>query len=126
MIALVICRHGVMRESLIALLSTMPEFEIVSAANDLDAALGYVRVNCPALALLVVESVSEGQADSLDSLKSACPDLQILVLVQGMVDERVLDIGSVDTALSQGVDARRIRETILTMVNQEAKDEGTD
>lgn len=119
MIALIVARHGPLRDGLYALVSTIPELGVVSSAIDLDSALEFVRGHCPAVILLEINDLDPGHLVKIESMKATCPQTGILALAQHSASVPGLEAGGVDAVLMQGVDTRRLTETISALIGSD-------
>jgi DNA-binding NarL/FixJ family response regulator len=124
--ALIVARHGPLRDGLYALVSTIPELGVVSSALDLDSALEFVMEHCPAVILLEINDLDPDQLVKIESMKVTCPQTGILALAQHSASvPGLVEASGVDAVLMQGVDTRRLTETISALIASDNEEKAT-
>ena len=82
--------HPILREGLIAVLSTQPDFEIVAEAGSGSGAIGEVRRRRPDVVLLDLEMPGVDGVEALTSMRDEDPDVRVIVFTAYDTDERIL------------------------------------
>jgi DNA-binding NarL/FixJ family response regulator len=82
--------HPVVRDGLVAMLSTQPDFEVVGAADNGRAAVTQAQALRPDVVLLDLEMPELDGVEALRALRAACPEAQALVFTAFDTDERIL------------------------------------
>jgi DNA-binding NarL/FixJ family response regulator len=82
--------HPVVRDGLVAMLGTQPDFQVVGEAQDGAAAIQQVRALHPDVLLLDLEMPRVDGVEVIRELKADAPDVQILVFTAFDTDERIL------------------------------------
>lgn len=82
--------HPVLREGLVAVLRTQPDFEIVAEAGSGPDAIREVRRHRPDIVLLDLEMPGVDGVEALTSMRDEDPDVQAIVFTAYDTDERIL------------------------------------
>jgi DNA-binding NarL/FixJ family response regulator len=82
--------HPVVRDGLVAMLSTQPDFEVIGAADNGRAAVTQAQALRPDVVLLDLEMPELDGVEALRALRAACPEAQALVFTAFDTDERIL------------------------------------
>lgn len=82
--------HPVVRDGLIAILSTQPDFAVVGEAGDGRAALAQIPTRKPDILLLDLEMPEMDGVETLRQLKTAGMDLPVIVFTAYDTDERIV------------------------------------
>jgi DNA-binding NarL/FixJ family response regulator len=109
---LIVARPGHFRDSLAAVLKTLPRVELF-LVNGLDRshweALSLAQ---PAIALVDLEADDISQAISLGALRDTWPGVRCIALVDNLQQARAARSGNVDLALSRGASAGELLSAI--------------
>lgn len=82
--------HPVVRDGLVAILSTQPDFEVVGEAGNGRSAIQLVQEQQPDLILLDLEMPEMDGVETLQALRAANPDVKVIVFTAFDTDERIL------------------------------------
>ena len=111
-----------LRDSLSALLGTIPEVNVVSVANDLDSALEYVSEYQPMVCILDLYDHGEEQMMNLDHMKSISPEMKIIALVDEVKVKEVAESIGFDEVVIKGVSAEKLVSTITDCIQESIKE----
>jgi DNA-binding NarL/FixJ family response regulator len=81
--------HPVVRDGLVAMLSTQSDFEVVGTAATGREVLGLARSASPAVILLDLEMPEMDGVEVMKELRAACPDARAVVFTAFDTDERI-------------------------------------
>ena len=111
-LALIVAKPGPLRDSLQALISTMPQIEVVAEASDPSALLPMSDRIRPDI-VLVDASQSENEAwGALRDIHGRWPQARTIILVENSQQQRqALDVGA-DVALLKGFPAAKLSAVI--------------
>lgn len=82
--------HPVVREGLIAILGTQPDFEVVGEAGDGEEVVRQVQALCPDVVLLDLEMPGMDGIEALQRLREAGIQARVIVFTAFDTDERIL------------------------------------
>jgi DNA-binding NarL/FixJ family response regulator len=82
--------HPVVRDGLVAILSTQPDFEVVGEAGNGRSAIQLVQELNPDLILLDMEMPEMDGVETLQILRADNPDVRVIVFTAFDTDERIL------------------------------------
>ena len=82
--------HPVMRDGLSLVLSTQPDFEVVSAAANGDEAIALARRMHPDVILMDLEMPGIDGMQAIGSIKRELPSIQIIVFTAYFSDEQII------------------------------------
>ncbi len=123
-IVLVIAPPSLFRNSLITLLSTLPEIEIVAEARDLSALDRVGKEWQPGLIILDADCVGHSPVEALRQIKRKWEQSQIVILVESMEQERLAVNAGFETVFLKGARVTLLIdmiEKLLPMAGREAK-----
>lgn len=83
--------HPVVRDGLVAILSTQPDFEVVGEAGSGAELLGKVRETRPHIILLDLEMPGVDGVEALRRLRQAGEDCRVIIFTAFDTDERILE-----------------------------------
>jgi len=121
-IALVIAQPGPLRNSLMTLLSTLPEIEIVAEARDLST-LKHIRKDWqPDLIVLEANTAENGIPEALRQINRVWAKSRVIVLVDSKEQQEKAEAAGADAGLLKGFRATClvaiIEELIQTMISE--------
>jgi DNA-binding NarL/FixJ family response regulator len=87
---LVVDDHPVVRDGLVAILSTQPDLEVVGQAGDGQEAVAQVKALQPDVILLDLEMPEVDGVEALRRLHDLDPDVRVIVFTAFDTDERIL------------------------------------
>jgi DNA-binding NarL/FixJ family response regulator len=118
---LVVDDHAVVRQGLVALISTVPDLEVVGEARDGDEAVDRVEALRPDVVLMDLSMPGTDGAAATRRIRDVAPDVRVLVLTSFADQRHVL------AALDAGADGYLLKhaepETILEGLRQVARGE---
>ena len=115
---LIVASPGELRESLQALLATLPRVGQVLVANDGAGALSAIERNCPEL-LVVDGDIPAGNAHRLlERAKQECPESRFLVLVDSTAQLNEAESAGADRAVLKGYPASQLLRTASELINR--------
>lgn len=82
--------HPVVREGLVAILSTQPDFFIVGEAGDGKTALAFANQQQPDVILLDLEMPGQDGVETLRALRRHNPNVRVIVFTAYDTDERIV------------------------------------
>lgn len=116
--ALIIAAPGPLRESLYALVSTMPQVGTVDVMSDLHAGSGAGASLSPALVLLDGCRIETQPWLSVRRARNRWPHARIIVLVNSVQQQVEADAAGADAVLLQGLPAGRLVAAIVKLLPQ--------
>ena len=119
-IALVIAQPGPLRNSLLTLLSTMPEIEIVAEAKDLSALLRAGEELQPDLILIEADPPLAGLQEALPQFKDRWGP-HLLVLVETTKQKEEAEAAGADMVLLKGFRATQLIKHIEQLLASRSK-----
>ena len=115
---LIVASPGELRESLQALLATLPQVGQVLVANDGAGALSAIERHCPEL-LVVDEDIPASNAHRLlERAKQECPESRLLVLVDSAAQLNEAESAGADRAVLKGYPASQLLRTASELINR--------
>jgi DNA-binding NarL/FixJ family response regulator len=109
---LIVARPGHFRDSLVAVLKTLPRVELF-LVNELNRShWEALPLAQPAIALIDLDATDAAQALSLGSLKEKWPGIRCVALVDNLQQARAARSGNVDLALSRSASAGELLSAI--------------
>lgn len=114
---LIIAKPGELRESLYALLSTVPQIGRLHRADSGPAALGHAEIP-PRLLLLDFNLPCPGLPATLRQLRTRWPQACTLVLVDNLHEQQLAVAAGADRVLPKGVRPARFLAEIETLLKQ--------
>ena len=111
---LIVEDHAVVRQGLVALLNTVPEFSVVAQAADGDAGVASFREHRPDVTLMDLRLPRQNGVESITKIRRECPEARIIVLTTFDGDEdiyRALQAGAKGYLL-KGMDGDVLMEAI--------------
>ena len=116
--ALIIARPGPLRESLEALVGTMPQMGAVDVASDVRLPWTAVAGRRPALVLLEVARTGDGVWKSVRWAKTRWPQARTIVLVGSVDQQAEAEAAGADAVLLQGFPAGKLVAAIVKLLPQ--------
>ncbi len=111
---LIVEDHAVVRQGLVALLNTMPEFAVVAQASDGEQGVALFREHRPDVTLMDLRLPKVGGVEAIGRIRKEFPEARIIVLTTFDGDEdiyRALQAGAKGYLL-KGMDAEVLMEAI--------------
>jgi DNA-binding NarL/FixJ family response regulator len=87
---LVVDDHPIVRDGLVAILTTQPDFEVVGEAPNGAEAVERARLLNPDLMLLDLEMPGMDGVEVIRRLREAMPEIRVIVFTAFDTDERIL------------------------------------
>jgi DNA-binding NarL/FixJ family response regulator len=121
-LALIVARPGPLRNSLQALLTTMPQIEIVAEANDPSALLRMGDRIQPDIVLLDASLCEDEVWAALRRIQVEWSQTRTLVLVEGSLQQQRAVAAGADIALLKGFPASKLSATIEGLLSAKKLD----
>ena len=115
-IALVIAQPGPLRNSLLTLLSTLPEIEIVAEAKNLASLQHAGEELRPDLILIEAGAALHGLPEALQHFKQRWAHTRTIVLVETREHQEMAKAAGADVVLLKGFRATRLIEQIQSLI----------
>lgn len=112
MIVLLVVRPGPLRDGLNALLSSMPEVQLVVQANDANAAIDFCQGRTNELVIMEITPGDRGLLAKVTEMKALCPQGQVVALIHDEDDREPAEESGVDIVLTSGVRAAKLKQVI--------------
>src|SRR5512136_816340 len=109
---LIVARPGHFRDSLVAVLKTLPGVELFLVNGLKSSHWEELSLAQPAIALVDLDATDVAQALSLDLLKDKWPWIRCVALVDNFQQARAARSGNVDLALSRSASAGELLSAI--------------
>ncbi len=119
---LIIARPGVLRESLSALLATMPEINVVSATNDLDSAYEFVSRLQPTICIMNFSNQGDDKEQKINQLKSILPEMKTIVLVDTVEAKEMAETHGFNKVVIKGSSVQQLTKTISDCIQESMAD----
>ena len=119
---LIISRSSVLRESLSALLGTMPEIGVVSATNDLDSAFEFVSMRQSMICIMDFSNQGDDKEQRIDQLKSILPETKTILLVDTVEAKEEAQTHSFDKVVIKGSSVQQLTKTISDCIQESVAD----
>ena len=119
---LIIARPGVLRESLSALLATMPEINVVSATNDLDSAIEFVSLRQSMICIMDFSNQGDDKEQKIDQLKSNLSKTKIILLVDTVEAKEEAETHGFDKVVIKGSSVQQLTKTISDCIQGSVAD----
>jgi DNA-binding NarL/FixJ family response regulator len=116
-IALVITQPGPLHHSLMVLLSTMPEIEIVAEARDLSTLKRLSKDWQPDLILIEAGVAEKGLPETLQQINQTWTHTRAIVLVDEKDQQQKAEAAGADAVLQKGFRATRLIEVIEELLH---------
>ena len=112
MITLLLIRPGPLLDGLDALLTSIPEVQLVAHSSSAEAALGFCRQNKTELIILEVRHENGDLLNVVPEMKALCPGGNVLALIHDESDRQTANLAQVDRILSVGISASKLKNEI--------------
>lgn len=119
---LIISRSSVLRESLSALLGTMPEIKMVSATNDLDSAIEFVSKRQPMICIMDFSNQGDDKEQKIDQLKSNLSETKIILLVDTVEAKEEAETHGFDNVVIKGSSVQLLTKIISDCIQGSVAD----
>ena len=116
MIVLLVVRPGPLRDGLNALLSSMPEVQLVAQANDASAAIDFCQERPNELVIMEIKPGDRGLLTKVLDIKVLCPKGEVIALIHDEEDWEPAEAAGVDLIIRVGIRAVELRERIAEAV----------
>lgn len=115
---MIVARAGIFRDSLIALVSTIPYIDRIYKDDDITGALKRVINIRPALVLFDADLMGETVISILGEFKSQYPQAAYLVLDSNADQEEVFLRAGADAVLIRGIHADKLMTTVESILSR--------
>lgn len=111
-VTLIVARPGPLRNSLHALMTTVPQIEVVAETKDLSTLFRMDSKLRPDLVLIEVDLVRADLQKALQTLQRVYPQARWIVLVENDEQRHVAESTGVDTVIYKGFRAAKLMKII--------------
>ncbi len=112
MIVLLVVRPGPLRDGLNALLSSMPEVQLVAQASDASAAIDFCQGRPNEMVIMEIKPGDRGLLAKVPEMKALCPKGQVVALIHEEGDREPAKASGVDVVLTTGIRAAKLKEML--------------
>lgn len=116
MIVLLVVRPGPLRDGLNALLSSMPEVQLVAQANDASAAIDFCQGRPLELVIMEIKPGDRDLLTKVSDIKALCSKGEVIALIHDEEDWEPAEAAGVDLIIRVGIRAVELRERIAEAV----------
>ena len=116
MIVLLVVRPGPLRDGLNALLSSMPEVQLVAQANDASAAIDFCQGRPNEMVIMEIKPGDRNLLTKVSDIKVLCPKGEVIALIHDEEDWEPAEASGVDLIIRVGIRAVELRERIAEAV----------
>lgn len=109
---LIITRSGSLQDGLLALMTAMPQVDVIGEVTDGDRALEVVREYHPDLVLLDTDLPGDEEWRVLKQVKSRWPKIQCIVLADDVQQQREAEALGADVVLLKGILPAKLAATV--------------
>ena len=118
-LALIATRPGSLQDSLVALMTTMPEVNAVLIAEDAASALRTVAQHRPALVVIEVGLPAEAGLSPLQEIRARWPMTRCLALADDVEQQREAESAGIKVVLIVGFSAAQFTAAIEGLLSRE-------
>jgi DNA-binding NarL/FixJ family response regulator len=122
-LALIATRPGALQDSLVALMTTMPQVNAVLIAEDAASALRTMAQHRPALVVLEMDLSAEERLAPLQEIRAKWPMTRCLALADDVEQQREAVSADADVVLIVGFPATRFIAAIEELLSRKEKGE---
>ena len=115
-IAFIVAKPGSLRSSLHALLSTLPQIEVVAEANGLSTLCRIGSRIKPDLVLIEADLIRTGLQKEMRSLRNACPQAHCIVLVENEEQQHAAESSGANVVIFKGFRAAQLMKEIEALM----------
>jgi DNA-binding NarL/FixJ family response regulator len=115
--ALIVSQPGPLRDGLRALLTAMPQIEIIGETNDSASVLGILQKHCPTLVLLDADLPGNEVWHGLETIKADWPEIRCIVLSSTVEQQQAAQLAGADSAPLKGFLAEKLYTTIEKLLS---------
>ena len=120
-LALIVASPGPLRNSLQALMTTMPQIEILAETSDPSALLRMGAEMQPHVVLMDADLPEEQVCYALGQIKAEWSQTRSIVLVEDSQQQQLVQAAGADVALLKGYPAAKLIATIEELLSREEK-----
>lgn len=117
--ALVIAKIDRIGESLLVLLQSLPQIDMVQRARNYPAARQLIEHTPPVLVLVDAESRDHRMTEIVRNIKVSWPQARIIVLVENEPQEQTARLAGADAAFIKGIQARKLLDATELLLQSE-------
>ena len=118
-LALIAIRPGALQDSLVALMTTMPQVNAVLIAEDVTAARRTIAHHRPALVVIEAGLPTDQGYDATKEILAECPWARCIVLADDVEQQRAAESAGADVALIVGFQAARFTAAVEKVLARE-------
>jgi DNA-binding NarL/FixJ family response regulator len=110
--ALIVAKPGSLHDGLLALLTAIPQLDVVGEADDADLALQMVAKRRPELVLMDADLPQDEAWEVLGKIKTEWPAMQCVVLAGDVQQRQAAEAAGADIVLLKGIPAAKLIASI--------------
>jgi DNA-binding NarL/FixJ family response regulator len=117
--ALVIAKIDQIGESLLVLLQSLPQIDLVQRARNYLAARQLIEHMPPVLVLVDADSRDHSMTEDVRDIKIRWPQARIIVLVENEPQEQTARLAGADAAFIKGIQAKKLLDAAELLLQSE-------
>ena len=102
-----------LQDSLTALLSTIPEINVISLSNDLDSAVTFISDNQPLVCIIDFSDQGAEQIAYVNGMKLISPELKNIALVEDIKVRKMAESLEFDEVIVKGGKAENLLKAVM-------------
>jgi DNA-binding NarL/FixJ family response regulator len=115
--ALIVSQPGPLRDGLRALLSAMPQIEVIGEASDIALVSRMIQEHCPTLVLLDADLPGNEVGNTLKTIKANGPEVRCIVLASTIEQQQAAQLAGADSAPLKGFLAEKLYTTLEKLLS---------
>jgi DNA-binding NarL/FixJ family response regulator len=121
--ALVIAKIDPIGDSLLVLLQSLPQVEMVQRARSYPAARQLIKRTHPALVLLDADVRDQKLIEAIQNIRLTWPQARIIVLVENEAQQQAARHAGADVAFIEGIQAKKLLDATELLLQSENNSE---
>jgi DNA-binding NarL/FixJ family response regulator len=121
-LALIATRPGSLQDSLVALMTTMPQVNAVLIAEDAASALRTMAQHRPALVVVEIDLPTEERCAPIQEIKTRWPVTHCIALADDVEQQQAAESAGADAVLIVGFPAARFIAAVEELLSREEKE----
>jgi DNA-binding NarL/FixJ family response regulator len=122
-LVLIITKQGTLQNSLIALLTSIPQISVVLVAEDAASGLRMLKDHRPGLVLLDMDLPDNDAQTILKQIESLWPDIRCIAFTDSVQQKQVAETLAADVVLFKGFQATKLIAVTEELLAQQGSDE---
>jgi DNA-binding response OmpR family regulator len=115
-LALVVSSSGSLQDGLLALMTTIPQINVVLVAEDANSALRMIENHQPALIILDISLIKV--QDVIEQIKAQSSHIYLIVLVKDVAQQKKAETSGADSVLVKGFSVQKLIGMIENLIDQ--------